>query len=62
MLKLIWFESSGKKNWLLTEKAFQIIQQNKMKHINKHQLKAEIELDATNNKNFNIYQFVKKYL
>jgi len=56
------FEPSGKKNWLLTEKAFQIIQQNKMKHINKHQLKTEIELDTTNNKNFNIYQFVKKYL
>ena len=47
--------------WLLTEKAFHIIQQNRMKNIDKHLLKKEIEI-ASDNKAFNLYQFLKKYL
>jgi LAO/AO transport system kinase len=50
-----------KKNWLLTEKAFHIIQQNRMKDINKNALKAAIE-NASMNKDFNLYQYIKKYI
>ncbi len=52
---------NNKRYWLLTEKAFQIIQQNRMKNINKIQLREEIEIVA-NNKEFNLYQYLKKYL
>ena len=50
-----------KKNWLLTEKAFQLIQQSKMKNISKLVLKNEIEITAAN-KGFNLYQYIKKYI
>ena len=47
--------------WLLTEKAYHIIQQNRMKNINKHLLKKEIEAASTN-KGFNLYSYLKKYI
>ena len=47
-------------SYLLTEKAFQIIQQNRMKNVNKNLLKSEIEI-ASKDKNFNLYQFITKY-
>ncbi len=50
-----------KRSWLLTEKAYHIIQQNRMKNINKNLLKEEIEVASTN-KDFNLYSFVKKYI
>jgi LAO/AO transport system kinase len=50
-----------KHSWLLTEKAFHIIQQNRMKNINKNELKSEIEI-AAKNKAFNLYQYLKKYI
>jgi LAO/AO transport system kinase len=50
-----------KREWLLTEKAFHIIQQNKMKHINKNTLKNEIEQGLRQN-DFNLYSFIKKYI
>ena len=50
-----------KRHWLLTEKAYQIIQQNRMKNINKNLLKEEIELEANNNA-FNLYQYIKKFI
>ncbi len=50
-----------KRSWLLTEKAYHIIQQNRMKNINKHLLKEEIEAASTN-KDFNLYSYIKKHI
>jgi LAO/AO transport system kinase len=50
-----------KRFWLLTEKAYHIIQQNRMKNINKYVLKEEIEAASTN-KDFNLYSYIKKYI
>ncbi len=49
---------NDKKYWLLTEKAFHLIQQQKMKGINKLQLKESI-IQA--GEDFNLYRFVKNY-
>lgn len=49
---------NDKKYWLLTEKAFNLIQQQKMKGINKLQLKESI-IQA--GEDFNLYRFVKNY-
>ena len=46
-----------RKNWLLAERAYQLIQQHKMKSILKDELKKEIEQIE----NFNIHKFIKKY-
>jgi LAO/AO transport system kinase len=43
---------------LMTEKAFQLIIQQKMKHINKEELKTKIE-EAQKEPSFNLYQFVQ---
>ncbi len=52
---------SDKKYWLLTEKAFQLIQANKMKNIQKESLKAQIR-DAHKTSSFNLFEFIKAYL
>ena len=54
----IQVKDNEKRSWLLTEKAFQLIQQKKMKAIDKTMLKQKIE-DA--GKEFNLYAFIKKY-
>ena len=51
---------SDKKFWLLAERAYSIIQQKKMKGINKEELKKEIEQLYRKN-DFNLYRFVNKY-
>lgn len=43
--------------WLLTEKAWQLIQQKRMKDINRLQLREQIR----KTENFNLYQFVSRY-
>jgi LAO/AO transport system kinase len=48
-----------KRSWLLAEKAFHLVQQNKMKTIDKAMLKQKIE-EAGND--FNLYRFIKSYL
>lgn len=48
---------SDKHFWLLAEKAFQLIQQKRMKGVNKGDLKKEIEQQLPKG-NFNLYQFV----
>lgn len=45
---------------LMTEKAWSIIQANKMKEINKEELKSSLSMELSN-KEFNIYQFAEKY-
>jgi LAO/AO transport system kinase len=48
---------SDKKFWLLAEKVFYLIQQKKMKDINKTMLKKEIETTYQKG-NFNLYKFI----
>ncbi len=50
-----------RKGYLLAEKAFHIIQQNRMKDINKLNLKYEIE-GLINTSNFNFYLYLNKYI
>jgi len=47
-----------KRSWLLTEKAFYLISQNRMKGIDKNQLKKEIAKEGSK---FNLYEFIKGY-
>ncbi|MEO5682894.1 MAG: methylmalonyl Co-A mutase-associated GTPase MeaB [Chitinophagaceae bacterium] len=49
--------SSDKKYWLLAEKAFYLIQQDRLQHINKKDLKTTIE-KLVQDGHFNLYQFV----
>jgi LAO/AO transport system kinase len=51
-------KNKDKRSWLLAEKAFYLIQQKKMKLINKSILKEQIEAAGND---FNLYQFVKNY-
>jgi LAO/AO transport system kinase len=47
--------------WLLAEKAYRLIQQQRMKGIDKAVLKAQIE-GAVSEGQFNLYRFVKEYM
>jgi LAO/AO transport system kinase len=49
-----------KRNWLLTQKAYHLIQHKKMRLIEKAALKKDIEV-ALENTNFNIYKFIEDY-
>ena len=51
-------KGNSKRSWLLTEKAFQLIQQKKMMAIDKTKLKQKIEEAG---KDFNLYAFIKPY-
>ncbi|SDF67708.1 LAO/AO transport system kinase [Mucilaginibacter pineti] len=46
---------------LLTEKAYKLIQQNLTRHINKEKLRHAVT-EALNNKDFNLYSFVDTYV
>jgi LAO/AO transport system kinase len=48
---------SDKRSWLLAEKAYQLIQQKRMKDIDKEALKKEIE-SGSQKGNFNLYKFI----
>ena len=49
---------NDKKYWLLTEKAYHLIQQQKMKGVNKLELKENIMKAG---EGFNLYRFIKNY-
>ena len=49
---------NDKKNWLLAEKAYYLIQQKKMKGVSKENLKEAI---ISQPKDFNLYRFIKNY-
>ncbi|HYK56692.1 MAG TPA: methylmalonyl Co-A mutase-associated GTPase MeaB, partial [Flavisolibacter sp.] len=51
--------TNDKKNWLLAEKAYHLIQQKRMRHIDKKQIRVEIEKAISGN--FNLYRFAKTY-
>jgi LAO/AO transport system kinase len=52
-------KDKDKKYWLLAEKAYYLIQQKRMKDINKEQIKAAIQNEGDG---FNLYTFIKKYV
>ncbi len=47
-----------RRQWLLAEKAFRLIEQKRMKDVSKEDLKNKITAEGNN---FNLYQFIKKY-
>jgi len=49
-----------RKDWLLTERAYHLIQRQRMKNVDKEDLRRDIEI-AKENGDFNLYQFVQKY-
>jgi LAO/AO transport system kinase len=53
-------QSTGNKRhlWLLAEKAFQLIEQKRMKNVSKEDLKDKITAEGNA---FNLYQFINKY-
>lgn len=58
--KHINHKDDAKKQFLLTEKAYKIIQNNRMKDIDKHELYLSIQSEMKKS-NFNLYLFSKKY-
>jgi len=50
---------NNKKYWLLADKAYHLIQQHRMKDVNKETLKKEIEQEQE--ASFNLYKFIEKY-
>lgn len=55
------FHDLSRKELLLTEKAYRIIQNNRMKDIDKHKLHDEISL-AMKKEDFNLYELVSKFI
>jgi len=53
-----YISESEKKYWLLSEKAYYLIQSHRMKDVNRNDLLKEIR---DNYENFNLYQFVNSY-
>jgi LAO/AO transport system kinase len=51
----------GKKPWLLTERAYQLIQQHRMRNVDKERMHAEIAA-LLNRNEFNLYLYIEKYL
>ncbi|MBD0333098.1 MAG: methylmalonyl Co-A mutase-associated GTPase MeaB [Chitinophagaceae bacterium] len=54
-------EVNDRNVWLLTEKAYHLVQKKRMSDITKEQLKNEIESAQTSSA-FNLYRFLEKYL
>ncbi len=52
-------KDNDKRSWLLAEKAYYLIQQKRMGDVNKSALKESIK---TAGNEFNLYQFIKKYI
>jgi LAO/AO transport system kinase len=53
-------EVSDKRAWLLAERAYHLIERNRMKDVNKQRLKEAIE-DLQDRHAFNLYQFVQQF-
>lgn len=51
---------NGKKEWLLTEKVYQLLQNKRMKDVDKKAIKMEIEKELNSN-NFNLYRLALSY-
>lgn len=61
IMKFTKKESDEKKYIMLAEKAWYLIQNKRMKDVNKLQLKEEIEQSEKSNSGFNIYQYIRQY-
>ena len=61
IIELLKEEEQGKKYLLLVEKAYHIIQQKRMRNVDKHILKENIKQGILNDVDFNIYKFVQEY-
>ena len=55
-------EINQKKCWLFTEKAYYLIQSNKMRNIHKEDLFKEIGMRMKDEGAFNLYRFVQPYI
>lgn len=53
-------KQNNKKNLLLAEKAFRLIQTERMKNIDKQELLQKISVESTN-QDFNLYKFIERY-
>ena len=53
-------QHSDKKSWLITEKAWQLIINKRMKDVNRELLKKEIE-EELKHKTLNLYKFIQRY-
>ena len=51
-------QNKERKNWLLAEKAYQLLKNKRMADVNKLELKEAVEKEGTA---FNLYRFVEKY-
>jgi LAO/AO transport system kinase len=51
-------QNKERKNWLLAEKAYQLLKNKRMADVNKQELKQAVEKEGTA---FNLYRFVEKY-
>jgi LAO/AO transport system kinase len=54
--------NTDRRYWLLAERAFYLIQQQRMKHIDKQWLKTQIEQEAGQHSDFNLYRFVEEII
>ncbi len=53
--------TNERRSWLLAEKAYYLIQQQRMKDVQKNAMKLQIE-DELKKDEFNLYRFIQKYL
>jgi LAO/AO transport system kinase len=53
-------QSNEKRTWLLTEKAFRLIGNQRMKDISRQQLEFKIRIELTK-PDFNLYQFIRQF-
>ncbi|MGC4100616.1 methylmalonyl Co-A mutase-associated GTPase MeaB [Ferruginibacter sp.] len=58
IIQLLQLTVTNKRNWLLAEKAYHLIQQKRMKGIDKEELKNKI---AAAGNDLNLYRFIKNY-
>ncbi len=61
ILKLQQKENNSRKIMLLTEKAWQLIQNKRMKDVDKQALKIEIEQNLLADPQINLYKFIRQY-
>lgn len=57
---LLQQHTNERRSWLLAEKAYYLIQQQRMKDVQKNAMKLQIEEDLKNG-DFNLYRFVKRF-
>jgi LAO/AO transport system kinase len=59
-IQLFKIKINSKKPYLLVEKAWRLIQNDRMKDVKKQKLQQEI-VEASKDVNFNLYQFIERF-